>query len=1109
MADPLDELYSELGLGGRSRRKDPIDELYERLGLGATQQQRKPVQLQPSIEEQSLLRSLAGQGMSLLGWIGGSLDKLRRPVVGGLDMLTGGDTPASELASFIPFSDTLGLTSEDDSASFRDVMTNLGAPQNVKGFHPIGNPLDAALDAAGLAGDIAFDPSAYVLPGVSRAGSLLQKASALPKGAAKRASTNITDVVTALQRRAADVDDIGSRYAAEKLADIADASGKYVKGKGIDPIAELLADPIAKEASGGAIGLGLPWRDPAVILDELPFSGAAKSLYGATKEVPVLGRAVRAAETTLGKTGAAARRLVDYRLRDVEGRTSFETAEQLTKNMDANQRTVRDQIGTWSQARRDSNLTSLEHEDELYELIEGVKSKDYASNPLLANISKEIERDREFLLELQQRYGRPIEGLDDDGLGYAHRQIYKSDPGGEPPRAFRMGANKQSEIMRTVRGVPAGTAAIRRAARLISENPDLIGNEQAIAKFLADSPQLAVPPEVAGFFGKLDVEQLSRGGFSGDPMIRFGQYKVKALDSVAAIDKSLDLIAKTAWKSPSQTLAHGKRLPTIREVLSASHLTPRAFERLAEKMPDIAREEIGQMVVPKEIAANLARFVKGWVEPDAVKGLKETFDSMHALWKSSVLATPSRHVRDLVTGIWQNAVTGTFSKKAYGVMKQVLLGADAVPGVAKMLPKLGKTDKAVTDALRREMHANDILGHYKGTDILHLGPGGREDTIKEMLGEFAGDRPYDWRQIKDKLLLRHPDVTINPLDQRGVFGKRDTKFFLGSASDDAGYWTDSANRGAAYIKLRADGFGQEAATRQVREAHVDYRSKAFTAFEREKMTRLFPFYRFTRGMVPWTLRELYERPGGITAQSIKAAARSRDDTTPLPDRYSRTLNIPLGTSPDGTKRYLTNLGIGYEDPLQLGTIGPGALGTVSGTLSELLSRTNPLVKGAAELATQKLLFAGGQDIQDANPALGQAVSNIAQSFGYNEFDKDQFGIIPEYLSSATPYLGTAINKIRVGFDPRKGPIDKAINLLTGVKVSDISPAAQQRKAGDVIRESIRDLGGSIFETPYLTEEDAEQMPVDRASAIQELLSLDRNRKKRRLEELRRERAVAQ
>jgi hypothetical protein len=181
------------------------------------------------------------------------------------------------------------------------------------------------------------------------------------------------------------------------------------------------------------------------------------------------------------------------------------------------------------------------------------------------------------------------------------------------------------------------------------------------------------------------------------------------------------------------------------------------------------------------------------------------------------------------------------------------------------------------------------------------------------------------------------------------------------------------------------------------------------------------------------------------------------------------------------------------------------MSTIKGTLAEVLGRANPIFKGAAELSTGKLLYGGGRDISTADKPLGRAFSNVSQALGFGETNTEYLGDTVEYLSSSAPYLSNAANIVRTATDPRKEYPARALNILTGAKLTDVSPQARDRVLSDRIHELVQERGGSIAQVPYLPDWKKELYGEERLRSIDELLDLSRQRQRER----RRQRATAQ
>lgn len=98
--------------------------------------------------------------MDLLDYAGDALGKPGRAAKAGLDMLTGGNTDPSELASFLPFSDSLGLTDHRNAVSGTDLASRWTglSPDSLEG------------KAAGFGVDLLTDPLTYLGGALGRMG---------------------------------------------------------------------------------------------------------------------------------------------------------------------------------------------------------------------------------------------------------------------------------------------------------------------------------------------------------------------------------------------------------------------------------------------------------------------------------------------------------------------------------------------------------------------------------------------------------------------------------------------------------------------------------------------------------------------------------------------------------------------------------------------------------------------------------------------------------------------------------------------------------------------------------------------------------------------------
>jgi hypothetical protein len=335
-------------------------------------------------------------------------------------------------------------------------------------------------------------------------------------------------------------------------------------------------------------------------------------------------------------------------------------------------------------------------------------------------------------------------------------------------------------------------------------------------------------------------------------------------------------------------------------------------------------------------------------------------------------------------------------------------------------------------------------------------------------------------------------TTWNPLKAsvRGGFSDAaETTFAPIAAGEHIGSYVEFLNRYTPFIDQLQKGVDPAEAAARVMAAQVDYSGRNYTSFERSVVNRLFPFAKFTKGMVPYTLRRLWEKPGGAIAQTIRAQNEGRSGDASAPDYVRETAAIGLGQQEDGSQRYITGFGLPFEDPLSF--VGGG----VQGALLEGASRLNPLVKAPLEWMTGESFFQkgpqGGREIEDLDPTIGRIMSNVAgwgdgQAAAYSEPVKLPTPV--EFLAANSP-LSRALTTLRSATDERKHDLGGMMNLLTGFKVSDISPAAQDAVTRERMQALMKSLGAKSFENVYFPKAQIAEMPPEQQMKVRQLEAL--------------------
>lgn len=490
--------------------------------------------------------------------------------------------------------------------------------------------------------------------------------------------------------------------------------------------------------------------------------------------------------------------------------------------------------------------------------------------------------------------------------------------------------------------------------------------------------------------------------------------------------------------------------------------------------------------VPKSTAADVGRVMKPFTNPDEVSAVVEhLIDPVTALFKGSVTTPwPAFHIRNLASGQIQNYLGNAYKTPASGARAikdmDALYRGGVIADAAQLVGNPSLSPQEATKVLADMMFSHGVTGKqgiYQDVANAAMDASRRPSLSKDIPGLFPGaSNPLE--SVKSGIeQLRNASLSDwNPLKQRGV-STADNEFIVSKLGDDLGHYIESLSRGAPFIDLLRHGLSPEEAARRVKALQVDYGS--LSDFERTMMKRIFPFYSFSKGASSYLVDELMSRPGGRLAQALRFSNRSRGDEPGMPDYVSQSTAIDLGETQDGSRSYITGLGLMHEDPLSMITARNG-LPSIQDFMTELASRSNPIIKAPLELATGESFFQrgpmGGRDLEDMDPTVGRILSNVGLGGELPSGRAKPFiSQTTEHLLANSP-MARLLTTIRTATDARKWegavlPGDKLLmNLATGVRISDISPAAQDAVIRDELFATIRRSGGSVFSRAYFPKD---------------------------------------
>lgn len=656
----------------------------------------------------------------------------------------------------------------------------------------------------------------------------------------------------------------------------------------------------------------------------------------------------------------------------------------------------------------------------------------------------------------------------------------------------------------------------------------------AMAQFIAKLP------EGMRASANLPKGAKASGIFANNPMMDLHTYLTHSYGQAASLRNLRDMLHQPGVLfAPSQT-ANQTGFTSLRDAIAktsgkidekefamkmydetTAKLTPAEKLRLEDNIAstygktaeELKPEEIASYVldhrVSEETAEAISKTMLGFEGPKAGGELLQFFDSLTNLWKGlQTVMWPGFHSRNFVSGQVQNWMSGMWSpesvKDTWKLMRGgTVPGAAKIPAVKKVASERGiqdLTDEAATGILGELAEAHGMTSRYAGEAGARTGleAAPKAQRMDEALRQVPrpGYNAANFGDVGRKAVGLHPDSSFNPLDVRGFRGRQESKFAPMAAGEEISPIVEGFNRIAPFIQQLKKGVDPLEAATRVGRAQVNYASRFYTPFERDVLKRIFPFYSFSSRMPIWLVNELVKKPGGKLAQTVRAINGMRDPQAMTPDYVSETASIPLSTSEDGTDHYLTGAGLMFEDPLSF--LGGG----MRGGLLEVASRTNPMIKAPAEWATGQSFFQkgpmGGRSLEDLDPTIGRTLANLTGR-------KDPVPTSKALEFIATNTIGRPLTAARTMTypvnDPSLGTAAKtAMNLLTGARITSISPAAQDALLREEVHQSMRKVGGRTFTRMHIpadVEAKMDQDELQEARKLEALLALLSQRAKER------------
>lgn len=1027
-----------------------------------------------------------------------------------------------------PLDQLLSPFSDKNRASGRDIGRAAGA---MSSDDTTGNWF------GGLGIEIATDPLSYLTLGanaVGKGGKAMKAAGLMDdvtKVAAKKAGRTLGSMGAREARVTTTVDDM--LHAATPAGK--QAAQDYAAKAGIDLAAE------GSKPLGGIAGIGLPFMDPSIIL------GTGKTGQRVAQALDTAGSAIKHAKVPFTKFEPLNElsRLFDAKQLGTKTREGQAAARGLFDVQTGNRAAAGLEGAELAHGLDAAGLGTHADSSTIRAAVEARGTADPAWMSLPHDAKQAILKAADSIDELRKQHeewGTGGKQLEDLYAKYWPREMTEGVglSGGKPGQPFTTMTGSRKGRENYLKDIQGGTETIKQIFQDPTIDEMLKGgsSRKHIADFIefAYGDKMSKTYQVMGNGGKPALDKSGKplvknrfrrlaavlakvpddvrksGLFGNHPAADFEKHLVSARDSIAAGKTILETIAQPGIVQSGSQAAQVPGTKTLRQVLQSTGIAFGDHEKGGLKKlwdltsggaplppdPKVAwKNFLAPMLdwrIDEGLADDMARMNKAITGPEAASEIITALDSFSNIWKAFQTGVwPKFHVRNLLSGQVQNWIAGMFSagsvKDAEGMMRgKAVKGASQIPEVARLAAQRGVTaldDDTATKLLSEIAYAHKVVGKYDAAATVGKVGDATPATIEGMLSAMPGENAFDFKQVGRKFIGREPGTNFNPFDVRGVGNRTESGFGPAAAGEDAGYFVEGLNRMAPFIDLLKKGWSADAAAKKVGEAQVLYQNRNYTKFESQAMARALPFYKFAKGMLPYTLNQLAERPGGKLAQIIRAEHRAHGADEMTPEYIADTASIPLSKAADGTRRYITGLGLMHEDPLSLFGGGP------QGMALEAASRMNPILKAPLEYATGETFFqkgpSGGRELEDLDPQLGRILANVTGSEKAVKFPGSQ---TLELLLGNSP-LSSALTQVRTATDPRKGVAAKASNLLTGVRVSDVSPGAQDAILRQQVQQMEKELGAKKYVKTYFPAAEKEKLsPHDRA-LVEELIATEK------------------
>lgn len=578
--------------------------------------------------------------------------------------------------------------------------------------------------------------------------------------------------------------------------------------------------------------------------------------------------------------------------------------------------------------------------------------------------------------------------------------------------------------------------------------------EQAWTKGTPEAMGVAGKPALSGtlvdYLGRQPKEILEKGIFGRglvEDWMTYQKHAAVALANLGAAHSLVDKLASIkmgtetekqlrgkmtlaqAWKDakvPRERMINGRKAMVQEQALQDEGLKTfvrKFFESPANQskltQPEMA--QLGEIIASKPgdafgVAKALAEKVlvddrlpgvlSKYVEingPDMRTWLGKAYDwANHATKGALTWPWPAFHVRNRIDSLWRNTMragTETYSLKQLFKAEYDLL-------------KVGKdqVQKSGVRAIESLPNGKDYLEQLKGV----FGP-----VPEAEFAEFA-PKHEPIGTLKQILTGTTEGAANAALDTSGIV-KKGLKAYPNLMGRLYQY-TEFANRYPVFAAAMANGKSATQAMALASEIQFQYGKRLGGALPgsmaRSTLPRIVPFWSFVSQNIPFQLRQLMNLPGGGTAQTLRLFSHGRESAEGYVPGWMREQTAIRVGGEEEAANFIRSFGLSLEQigiPVWDTSKGIGSPFTQR-TLEKALAQTSPMFQLPFKL------FAG------KDPYTGRPTKEME-----GPFKKAGLPGIMDTVIQSTPASRGVGTAMMLG-DERKSALQKALDLLTGVKV---------------------------------------------------------------------------